>query len=50
MMTIGDFEIKVSLLGAGKTFEQAINNAIEIFVFKSDSDINEDKPEDEEKE
>jgi hypothetical protein len=50
MGTIESYEVKISLFGAGETFEQAIDNAIEVFNFKSDSCINEDTPEDEEKE
>ncbi len=50
MVTIGSYKVKISLLGAGETFEQAIDNAIEIFNFKSDSWINKDTPEEGEKE
>jgi hypothetical protein len=50
MVTKRSYEVKISLFGAGETFEEAIDNAIEIFNFKSYSCINEDTPEDGEKE
>ncbi len=50
MVTIGSYKIKISLFGAGETFERAIDSAIEIFNFESGSYINEDTPEEGEKE
>ena len=50
MVTKRSYEVKISIFGAGETFEEAIDNAIEIFNFKSYSCINEDTPEDGEKE